>query len=349
MALGMPPRRYDLSLDLTALDRVLEYEPADLTVTAEAAMPLAALQSHLGERGQWLALDPPVTSEATIGGILATNASGPARIAFGTARDLVIGMTVAMPDGRVVKFGGRVVKNVAGYDMSKLHIGALGTLGVILQASFKVAPLPKASQTLAVASADSGSLVRLAFAVRNASLPATGVALSFPAGASRARLLLRFAGSAAAVERSLVETGRMARAEGLDAEQAPDGAWREAAEVRALGGSTVIRISDRPSRSGEAITRLAALGGDVLSYPTAGASYGRFIALPEATYEAVRSLRAAVEAGGGAVVVESAPVAVKGAIGVWGSPRGGDTLMRRLKREMDPESTLNPGRLEPGP
>jgi glycolate oxidase FAD binding subunit len=347
-ALGMPPGRYDLALDLTGLDRVLEYEPADLTVTVEAGMPLAALQAHLGERGQWLPLDPPVTPAATIGGVLAVNASGPARIAFGTARDLVIGMTVAMADGRIVKFGGRVVKNVAGYDLSKLHIGALGTLGVILQASFKVAPQPKALHTLTVASADAGSLMRLAFAVRDASLPATGIALSRPAGASEARLLLRFAGSAAAVERSLLETGRMARAEGLDAEQAPDGAWREAAEVRALGGATVIRVSDRPSRSGEAIARLSALGGDVLSYPTAGASYGRVIALSEASYEAVRTLRTAVEAGGGASVVESAPVAAKGAIGVWGRPRGGDTMMRRLKQEMDPQSTLNSGRLEQG-
>jgi glycolate oxidase FAD binding subunit len=343
MALGMPPDRYDLALDLRGIDQVLEYEPADLTVTVEAGMTLAALQAHLAARGQWLPLDPPAP-EATIGGILATNASGAARIAFGTARDLVIGMSVAMADGQVVKFGGRVVKNVAGYDMSKMHIGALGTLGVILQASLKVAPLPRASRTLAVASPHIDTLVRLALAMRDASLPATGIALIDPAGAAEARLLLRFAGSPAAVERSRAETERLALAEGLASEQAPDGFWREAGELRAPSGPAVVRVSDRPSRSAEVIQRLAALGADVLSYPTAGVTFSRFITLGMPSLEALGRLRADVEADGGALVVESAPVATKEALGVWGSIRS-DGLSRELKRVMDPRSTLNPGRL----
>jgi len=127
----MPPARIDVGIETTRLNRVVEYEPADLTVTVEAGMRFAELQRTLGEQGQFLALDPPVEEGATIGGVIATNASGPLRFAFGTARDLVIGTRVANPGGTVTHAGGRVVKNVAGYDLNKLYIGSLGTLAVI--------------------------------------------------------------------------------------------------------------------------------------------------------------------------------------------------------------------------
>src|SRR6266498_4107469 len=140
----MPPRRVDLALLTTGLNHIVEYEPADLTVTVEAGMRFADLQAALGEHGQFLALDPAVDSNATIGGIIATNASGPLRFSFGSARDLVIGTRVANPDGSLTRAGGRVVKNVAGYDLNKLHIGGLGTLGVIVELSFKLAPIPPA-------------------------------------------------------------------------------------------------------------------------------------------------------------------------------------------------------------
>ncbi len=148
--LGMPPERYDVALDLRQIESVVEYEAADLTITVEAGMRLSALQRLLAEKGQWLPLDPPVSDEATIGGVLATNASGPARFSRGTGRDLVIGMTVATAQGEIVKSGGRVVKNVAGYDLAKLHIGALGTTGVILQVSLKVSPLPVRTSMVAI-------------------------------------------------------------------------------------------------------------------------------------------------------------------------------------------------------
>ncbi|HXH23589.1 MAG TPA: FAD-binding oxidoreductase [Dehalococcoidia bacterium] len=348
MALGMPPKRYDLALDLSRLGQVIEYEPADLTVTVEAGLPLAGLQAILAQHSQWLPLDPPAPASATVGGVLAANASGPARIAFGTARDLVIGMTVALADGRVVKSGGRVVKNVAGYDMAKAHIGALGTLGVILQVSFKVAPLPKAVQTLSVASGDVAALARAAFAVRDAALPATGIAVLQAAGASEARLLLRFAGNPAAVDRSTAETLRLARSAGLEAEQAPEAVWAEAGSIRGLETGAVLKVSHLPSHAAGVLSRLEETGADVVAYPTAGISYARFLALPETSYELVRRLRKSIEAQGGALVLESAPVEAKTAIDVWGSPRGDFELMRRLRQEMDPKSTLNPGRFLEG-
>lgn len=145
LALGMPPRTVDIALDTTGLDRVVEYEPADLTVTVEAGMRFDALQKLLGEQGQFLALDPPAVEGATIGGLIATNASGPLRFSSGTARDLVIGCRVANADGVLTRAGGRVVKNVAGYDLDKLYIGSLGVLGVLVELSFKLAPLPPAT------------------------------------------------------------------------------------------------------------------------------------------------------------------------------------------------------------
>ena len=145
---GNAPRAYDLALDLSALDRILEYEPADLVVTVQAGTPLAALQRRLGEAGQFLALDPPYAARATLGGTLATNASGPSRLLYGTARDLVLGMQVATPAGDLVKSGGKVVKNVVGYDLNKMHIGGLGTLGVMTEVTFKVHPLPRAEATV---------------------------------------------------------------------------------------------------------------------------------------------------------------------------------------------------------
>src|SRR5688500_7991157 len=148
MHLGYPPRSADLLLSTRGLNRIVEYEPADLTVTVEAGIGLAELQSRLGQHGQLLALDPPSAANATIGGIVASNASGPLRLRYGSARDLVIGTRVANADGTLTKAGGRVVKNVAGYDLNKLYTGSLGTVGVIVELSFKLHPLPQQEATV---------------------------------------------------------------------------------------------------------------------------------------------------------------------------------------------------------
>ena len=146
MGIGSPPARPGLVLSLRRLDRLLEHEPGDLTATAQAGMGLTAFQAALGARGQWLSLDPPYADRATLGGILATSAAGPRRHLYGTARDLLIGLTLVLADGAVVRGGGKVVKNVAGYDLPKLAIGSFGTLGVIVDATFKLRPRPEADR-----------------------------------------------------------------------------------------------------------------------------------------------------------------------------------------------------------
>jgi len=347
MTLGAPPARYDLALDLAALDRVVEYEPADLTVTVEAGVRLSELQRRLSERGQWIALDPPGGATATIGGILAANASGPARVAYGTARDLVIGMTLSTARGELVKSGGRVVKNVAGYDMAKLHIGALGTLGVIVQASFKVAPLPARTLTLTGETRDAEQAFALAFAVRNAALSLTGLAVRAQAG--RCALALRLSGSETAVERSLRECREICRDAGVDlGEPAVDTEtfWGDlAAATRPDSPSAVLmRLSALPAECRPFATELAGLGAEVVAYPATGVTYGRWAGTRAPAAAVIAGLRERLARGGGALVVEAAPVELKIAFGVWGPTRSDFPLMRRTKEEMDPNVILCPGR-----
>jgi FAD/FMN-containing dehydrogenase len=128
--------------DLGALNAVVEYQPEDLTVTVEAGLSLGGMQSHLGRQGQWLPIDPPGAGELTIGALIAGDKSGPRRFGFGTIREHLIGIRVALPDGRLIRAGGRVVKNVAGYDLCKLFVGSRGTVGIIVEATFKLRPLP---------------------------------------------------------------------------------------------------------------------------------------------------------------------------------------------------------------
>ena len=134
------------AINVCALDRVVEHSPEDLTVTVEAGVTLATLQAQLAQRGQWLPIDPPRPDSLTIGALLATNASGPRRFGCGTVRDYLIGIKVALTDGRLIKSGGKVVKNVAGYDLSKLFVGSRGSLGVIVEATFKLQPVPEVEQ-----------------------------------------------------------------------------------------------------------------------------------------------------------------------------------------------------------
>jgi glycolate oxidase FAD binding subunit len=160
-ALGNPPRRADLALSLGAISGIVEYRPHDLVAVALAGTPLALLQEEFGKHGQWLALDPPCTPESTLGGVLATNASGPHRLRYGPARDLVLGMQVAYADGTLARSGAKVVKSVAGYDLHKMHVGALGTLGVIVEVAVRLHPLPMSRRAVLCAVPDASTATQL--------------------------------------------------------------------------------------------------------------------------------------------------------------------------------------------
>ncbi len=333
--LGSPPARYDVALDMGGLDRVVEYEPADLTVTVEEGMALSKLQSILGERGQWLPLDPPLLPEATIGGVLATNASGPTRYRYGTARDLLIGITFALPSGELAKSGGRVVKNVAGYDLGKLQIGALGTLGVITQATFKVAPLAVQTETVAVEGPLS-ILMSIITSLADSLLAVNAIVISRGLGESQWRLTVQFAGGTAAVGRSQHDFG--AFAEGLDILPTAISSALAGLDLPVLAKASVL-----PTNVAAVCEAFAAAGASLIAYPTVAIVYGAWRTLP--TAKVIQDLRSlCVDTGGGALVLERAPIELKSQAGVWGDPRGDIDLMRRIKIEMDPGGILNPGR-----
>ena len=193
------PRDPDLVLETGGLDRLLDHNPADMTASAQAGMPLRVLQDRLGEAGQWLALDPPTEPDgATLGGLLATGDSGPRRLRYGALRDLVIGVTLVLPDGTVARAGGHVIKNVAGYDLSKLMYGSLGTLGLIAEVVLRLHPLPETSATVVAASTVQEATARSVDLLASPLAPTAIDWVGDPRGAS-GRLAVRFEGSAAGV------------------------------------------------------------------------------------------------------------------------------------------------------
>ncbi len=371
MSLGNIPRRYDIALCLSHLNEVVEYEPADLTATVQAGKTLADFQRRLAERGQSLALDPPSAQEATIGGILAVNASGPSRHAYGTARDLILGMRAVQADGRIIKAGGRVVKNVAGYDLSRLIIGSLGSLGVIVEACFRLAPVPGTERTAVVFLPSAQEAWR--FATQTANLGLRAVELLNAAAVRQAAtlseapkdgyaLVLAAAGEPAALERSLKELDELSRRAGAASfaevdESAQGQLWQAIAGLArpsrsdaALVCKAAVLPSQVPTLSEqiETMRRELAFEPLLVSHLTAGIVYSAW-PLPQdenvqRPLDLVTALRHAVARLGGSLVVEACPPALKEKIDVWGEPAADFPLMRRLKDQFDPQGILNPGR-----
>src|ERR1035437_2920969 len=193
---GKPPLGGDLVISTRRLNRIVEHAWGDMTATVEAGCTLAQLQHTLAEHGQRLALDPPSPEKATIGGILATNDSGALRIRFGSLRDLIIGIILALADGTLAKSGGKVVKNVAGYDLPKLATGSLGTLGIITQAIFRLHPIPRESRSLSFSTADHAAMNTLVCAILDSQLVPTGLQVR-AAGSSLPEIDLCLGGPAA--------------------------------------------------------------------------------------------------------------------------------------------------------
>ena len=353
--LGMPPRRLDVVVETTGLDRVVEYEPADLTVTVEAGMRMAELQRILGEQGQFLALDPPAAEGATIGGLIATNASGALRFAYGTARDLVIGTRVANPNGTLTRAGGRVVKNVAGYDLNKLYIGSLGTLSVIVELSFKLAPIAPALDSVVGQMPDLDAARELVNGVVHSPLSPLAVELLGPGAAVAAGLpaantvVFRLGGYPQAVERQVRDLTSLVSRHGGQRIEASPSAWQDLARMRLVARQRdVVLKAAAPISASTALVaafekQLEGLEPLVWSHAGSGVAYAACNP-PEA--EALASLRRGVAAFGenASLVIERCPTVLKRAIDVWGDPSPSVGLMRAIKAKLDPKNTLNPGR-----
>ncbi len=349
---GNPPQRVDLVLSTARLDRLLEHAWADMTATVEAGCTVENLQRTLAEHGQRLALDALWPERATIGGILATNDSGTLRVRFGALRDLIIGITLALPDGTLAKSGGKVVKNVAGYDLPKLATGSLGTLGVITQAIFRLYPLPRETRGVSFTAGSAETLGKLVLAVQDSKLAFTGMQLRAKS-AGPPQLDVRFEGTAAGIEaqaRLLLQL-----AAGATQLETPPDAW---SARQALWGGTqpacIGKFSVLPSH----LSLLCGLAQRVsqplgLTWQVVAQALGVGLLRLEGQNEqalpaAVAGLRSEVEKLKGSLVVLHCPRGIKGQLNVWGSASDAHPLMVRVKQQLDPAGTLNPGRFVGG-
>jgi glycolate oxidase FAD binding subunit len=355
---GHPPTRLDAVLSTSRMDRVVEHAADDLTVTVEAGATLAAVNATLRTSGQWLPLDPALPAETTIGGLLATNVAGPSRQAFGTVREWLLGLRVALADGTIVKSGGRVVKNVAGYDVHKLLVGSFGTLAVILEATFKVQPLPEATRALAFTSPDMDVLFRLGSALADWASPPRFVEVVVE-GEGPPRLFAGFAGLVEEAEDGFGRATATASGLGVDPEREPSGDERlrhllDAFE-RAGDGTVVLRARTRREVAcgwlASALDGARSIARSVGAHAHVGIGVAR-VRLdepdPERLTGLVAALREAAVRGGGYLVVEAAPTGWKNALGVWGSPGPGFALMKGVKAAFDPRGLLAPGRFVGG-
>ena len=232
-----PPTSCDVLLDVTGLDRVVEHTAGDLVVVAEAGVRLETLQAQLAEAGQMLALDPPEAG-ATLGGIVSANASGPRRLRYGTVRDLLIGVTVVLADGSTASSGGKVVKNVAGYDLGKLYTGAHGSLGVVVETIWRLHPLPPATGAVVVPVTGTDEAGRLARLVRRSMLTPSAVELAW--GAGQGQLVALFESIPESVE-AQSEAALELLGGGSRAEQPPDVVRRPARRPGRPGAASRVR------------------------------------------------------------------------------------------------------------
>ena len=346
MHLGDPPRELDLIVSTTRMDEVIEYVPGDQVVRVQSGIKLEDVQEHLSGSNQMLAVDPPERG-ATVGGVVAANASGPRRFRYGTIRDLIIGITVVLHDGTVAKAGSKVVKNVAGYDLSKLFTGSLGTLGIIATANFRLHPIPEASRTVAVEVESPQAAGEAAQALMRSQVEPTSVELDW---SEENRLLTVLVES--------IPSGVEAKAETASFLLRPFGEVRELSDDEQPGpppGEVVVKITAPPAELADVLgTILAAAERRDLTHPniTGHAASGvTFVGLSgeeEACAHFVNEMREIWVRRGGSVTLQRAPLALKNRVGTWDN--GGDYLglIRRVKEKFDPRGGLNPGRFVGG-
>ena len=352
---GNVPESYDVALSLTRLDHIIAHESADLTVTVEPGVRLADLQARLAEHGQFVPLDPPCDAAATIGGILSANAHGPLRHAYGTARDWLIGVRIVHADGSMSKSGGRVVKNVAGYDMHKLYVGSLGTLGIIAEATLKVAPLPRSEVTLVLTCRSAAQASDLVLAAHDAGLALRAAEVLSPPAANAVlgneawSVIVRVAGEPGTVTRTRRELDAASAALGTKVDERDTPAVWSAWDVAFRPGVLSLHVSVLPSSVGEAMQvldrRFAGAGARLSATLTAGVIRANLKPTREARAGAlVDAARDVASRYGGGVVVEAAPPVLKHDIDVFGPLRPDFAIMKRLKEEFDPRRILSPGR-----
>ena len=342
---GRVTRPPDIELHTSKLDHVLEHNTGDLTAVLEAGLPLARAQERFAQAGQMLAVDPPLgsrdgddagSSGATLGGVIATGDSGPLRHRYGAPRDLILGMTVALADGTIARSGGKVIKNVAGYDIGKLFAGSFGTLGTILSVSVRLHPLPTSSHTALGATSDPQVQSAAARTLAAAGLELDALDIAWRAG--RGGVLARCTGARSA-ERA-ERTAALMRDAGLEHVDVTDDdatLWARQRAGQRSAAAAIVRVNARPSQLPSVVSAAGHCDGTLVGRAALGCSY------IELAPDAIGMLRAELPAGVHAVVLD-APERVRAALDPWGAQESpGLALMRRLKDRFDPSGTCNPG------
>ena len=365
LSLGAPPAGVEAVLGTERLERIVEHAPLDQIVTVEAGVRLASLQDTLGRSGQMLALDPPWASRATLGGLVATNAFGPRRTRYGSIRDLIIGMSMVRADGTEARGGGKVVKNVAGFDIPKLMVGSLGTLGFIATITFRLHPRPETERTVLFADLDADGVRRVVLALREAQLEPGAVAALVHEGGDdlgvrfdgRFELGVRFEGFEAGVRQQAMKLLELATRRGWGAEslgaEIARSFWARHDDARESPAGFRAKLAAQPMDL-ERVAN-AAIGSLFTAlevprcacYPVLGLAFvAGEVRVPGQVAAAVNAAREALPHG--SVVLEAAPPEVRAAVDVWGPPPAALPLMRAVKERLDPGRRLAPGRFVGG-
>jgi len=348
---GAPPTACDILLHLGRISGVIEHAAGDMTVTVRAGTLLGDLQSELATRGQFLAIDPPFPG--TVGGLIATGDSGPRRQRYGGLRDMSLGVAFARADGTIARAGGKVVKNVAGYDLTKLLIGSLGTLGVIVEATFRLYPIPPTSVTVVSRNVTPTEAAKASQTILTSGLIPSIV--DYFADGPETALAVRFETSPRAThgqaERSLSMLGSAEKLEG-DPERE---FWATLDSITRTGDNDFLaRLIALPSELPRLLEHAQLLADESHIKLTIRAhAYGHALLRlnepdPGAALDLLRYVRAQAESRQSNLVIWRAPAEVREQIDVWGDPGEGLPLMRQIKAQFDPKGTLNPGRFVGG-
>ena len=369
--LGNPPTRPGIALDLTGLNRVVDFQPADLTVSVEAGATLAQLNEALAQDGKFVPIAAPLGGRATVGGTLATGISGPMRSAYGLPRDWLIGISVVGADGTQTNAGGRVVKNVTGYDLCRLYTGSLGTLAVITEATFKLAPAPTDWAGI-VAAFDGVDAAAIAAQDLQAQYYAplglhvlTGEAAQRIAPSMDVVAFAMHGGRPASMKRRVEDTvglwAAVADTVHVAREDEANGLIRVLTDLPADSNSPpsiCVRINAQPAALREALAFASTpLGNGPPPSVVADVGFGggRLLwwddtasADPQEVAAGLRGIQSTAARLGGGAIIERCPDDVKAHLDVWGEQPSGMEIMRRLKRQFDPQNILNPGRFVGG-
>jgi glycolate oxidase FAD binding subunit len=360
--LGNPLDPCERLISTSRLTALVDYQPEDLTITVQAGLPFEKLQAILGEQGQMLPLDPPELAGQTIGGVLATNRNGPRRLLYGTARDLLIGCRFVLSDGSIGHSGGRVVKNVAGYDLHKLFIGSYGTLGLLTEVTFKVMPQPQYS---GVGQAEFGSVEQACQAARqcvrsNLTPSALEIVQQDISPNTPCKLLFAAEGMRVAVDGQLAGLSEICRKEGAaSVELLDDGPAVLKAQANLEnryntpeGNFLQIRVASTLTGLHKVHALLVeigrAAGGEAQVVSRAGSGLAYLLAKPEAgnlgkLVPLIKKAREASRVEGGSLVIERAPAELWPQLDAWGEFGDATASMRALKDALDPQHLLNPG------